>query len=243
MLEKSKEEKIIHNHNIKKDNFSNKIQFHSINNNTKNINNDFTEINKIIISNDINKLLLFLKSGKNPNIYNSSGETPLFLYTKLGNLEAVNVLLNYGADCNIQNNDGNSPLHIAINTNNENLIDLLLENKANPNLINSINCQTPFHLAIINKVNQNILNKLKNNKVDWNIKDKFNKTPFDYALDLRDNNYLLLLNNIFGQKRNKINNNEYSSKAEMNDIYTNQYKSLPINIIGNYYILKDYNSK
>ena len=238
MLDTSNKEKIINNHNVKKDKCNNKIQFSLLNNNKKIINNDFTEINKIIISNDINQLLLFLKSGKNPNIYNSSGETPLFIHVKLGNLEAVNALLNYGADCNIQNNDGNSPLHIAINSNNENLIGILLENKANPNLINKTNLQTPFHLAIINKVNQNILNKLKLNKVDWNIKDKFNKTPFDYAIDLRDNNYLLLLNNIFGRKGHKINN-EYNSKEEMNEININRYKSLPFNIIGNYNDLKN----
>ena len=228
MLEISKEEKLINNHEVKKFNFNNT----SLNNNKNNRNNDFTEIYKIIISNDINKLLLFLKSGKNPNIYNSSGETPLFIYVKLCNLEAVNVLLNYGADCNIQNNEGNSPLHIAINTNNDNLIDILLDNNANPNLINKINFQTPFHLAIIKKVNQNILNKMKDNKADWNIKDKFNKTPFDYALDLKDNNYLLLLNNIFGKKGENINY-EYNSKEEMNDIYTSRYKLLPINIMVN----------
>ena len=82
--------------------------------------------------------------------------------------------------------------------------------------------QTPFHLAIINKVNKNILQKFKKNNVDWNIKDKFNKTPFDYALEFSDNNYLLLLDDIFGQKDNNNdildNSKRYKSLSKYNII-------------------------
>ena len=107
----------------------------------------------------------------------------------------------------------------------EKCINILLDNKANPNIINEVKLQTPFHLAIINKVNKNILRKFKKNNVDWNVKDKFNKTPLDYALDFTDNNYLLLLDDIFGQKDN---NNDISdnSKRTFFEVNSKNYKSL-----------------
>ena len=238
LLETPIEHKIIYNQNNKNNNFN---IFPTFNNDKTNINNyDFTEIYNIIFSNDINQLIFFLKSGKNPNVSNNLGETPLFICVKLDNMKALNILLKYGANINFQNNDGNSPLHIAIDKNKENIINLLLENKADPNLINKTNFQTPFHLAIINKVNQNILNKLKDKEVDWNIKDKFNKTPFDYALELKDNNYLLLLNNIFGEKENNgyLGNVSIDDEMnEMNETYVNNFKSLPTSSLGNYNIL------
>ena len=237
LLETPIEHKIIINQNNKNSNFN---IFSTFDNDKTNINNyDFTEIYNIIFSNDINQLIFFLKSGKNPNVSNNLGETPLFICVKLDNMKALNILLKYGANINFQNNDGNSPLHIAIDKNKENIINLLLENKADPNLINITNFQTPFHLAIINKVNQNILNKLKDKEVDWNIKDKFNKTPFDYALELKDNNYLLLLNNIFGEKENNGYLGNVSIDDEMNETYVNNFKSLPTSSLGNYNILNE----
>ena len=192
-----------------------------------NINNDFSEINQSIISNDIKKLEFLIKSGKNPNICNSYRETPIFTCIYLNNIESLYFLLGNGANINFQNNKGNTPLHISIIKKNENITRILLENKANPNIKNS-NYQTPFHLAIINKLNKNLLIKFKENNVDWNIKDKFNKTPFDYSLELNDNNFLQLLDNIFGN----INNNK-----KTNEINANNYKILLNKIKDNYNVL------
>ncbi len=192
-----------------------------------NINNDFSEINQSIISNDIKKLEFLIKSGKNPNICNSYRETPIFKCIYLNNIESLYFLLGNGANINFQNNKGNTPLHISIIKKNENITRILLENKANPNIKNS-NYQTPFHLAIINKLNKNLLIKFKENNVDWNIKDKFDKTPFDYSLELNDNNFLQLLDNIFGN----INKNK-----KTNEINANNYKILPNKIKDNYNVL------
>jgi ankyrin repeat protein len=190
----------------------------------KDNNNGFEEINQAIISKDLNNLTFLLKSGKNPNSYNDNKETPIFTCIELDSIESLKILLEYGANCNFQKNDGNSPLHIAIIKKNENIINLLLENKANPNLTNKTNYQTPFHLAIIKKLNKNNLIKFKENNADWNIKDKYNKTPFDYSLELNDNNYLLLLDNIFGKIPNDTN---------INEINANNFKTLTKKISDN----------
>ena len=227
LIETSKKQNILNFNKLSplcdKDKISNFSQL----NNNNNINNDLIEINQSIISNNLDKLISLLKSGKNPNISNNLGETPLFTSIELDNINSMNILLEYGANCNIQKKDGNSPLHMAINEKKERIINLLLDKKASPNLINKINFQTPFHLAIINKLNKKILEKFKENNVDWNIKDKYNKTAFDYALELKDNNYLLLLDNIFGSIKNDNNLN-------LNQNNANNFKALPKKIADSY---------
>ena len=213
----------IHNNSL----INKKLNISELNSNNSN-NDDFSEINKSIISKDTKKLELFLKSGKNPNICGLFGETPIFTCINLNNVECLLVLLKYGANINLKNNKGNTPLHRSVTKNNEKIITILLDNKANPNIKNS-NFQTPFHLAIINKLNKNILIKFKENNVEWNIKDKFNKTPFDYAEELNDSNYLLLLDNIFG---NMTKNIKFT-----NEINANSYKVLPNKIMDNYNVL------
>ena len=98
------------------------------------------------------------------------------------NYDAMIILLEFGADCNIQKADGNTPLHLATEKKNDIYISSLLSHGANPNIINKINSQTPLHIGIINRINEFILVKFKEAKGDiYNIKDKFDKTPFDYS--------------------------------------------------------------
>ncbi len=63
---------------------------------------------------------------------------------------------------------------------------------------NKLYSQTPMHLAIINKASEDILLCFKNyNSNFFDIKDKYDKTPFDYAKELNDEKYLDLVKNIF----------------------------------------------
>ena len=213
----------IHNNSL----INKKLNSSELNSNNAN-NDDYSEINKSIISKDTKKLESLLKSGKNPNVCGLFGETPIFTCVDLNNVESLLVLLKYGANINLKNNKGNTPLHRSVTKNNEKIITILLDNKANPNIKNS-NFQTPFHLAIINKLNKNILIKFKENNAEWNIKDKFNKTPFDYAEELNDSNYHLLLDNIFGNMTKNI--------KITNEINANNYKVLPNKIMDNYNVL------
>ena len=168
--------------------------------NSKNV----SDIHNAIISDNLEDLVRLLKFGENPDITNKSGETPLYLCVDIENYDAMIILLEFGADCNIQKNDGNTPLHLATEKKNEIFICALLSHGANPNIINKTNLQTPLHIAIINKINDYILNKFKENNGDiYNIKDKLNKTPFDYSKN--DEKYKNLLISIFTDQ-NKIEN-------------------------------------
>ena len=102
-------------------------------------------------------------------------------------------------------------MHLATKRNKTSFISALLRNNANPNIINKLYSQTSTHLAIINKVDECTLNEFNECKADiYNIKDKYGKTPFDYAKDVGDQNYINLLIKIFG---NNSGNNVKNSKT------------------------------
>ena len=163
--------------------------------------NGWTPIYRSIIANNLNVLSELLKLGANPNLQNSIGETPLYLCVDIDNFEAITILLAANADCNIPKKDGTTPLHLATKKNKEKFIKILLEHGANPNLTNKLYSQTAMHLAIKNKLGKDFLLLFKKNGADFfNIKDKYEKTPYDYANELNDENYLNIVKNIFESK-------------------------------------------
>ena len=165
--------------------------------------NGWTPIYRSIISNNLEALYDLLKMGTNPDIPNNLGETPLYLSVDTNNYDALIILLQYNANCNLAKNNGNTPLHIATKKNLESFISALLRNNADPNIVNKLYSQTAMHLAIINKVEENILIEFNVSKGDiYNFKDKYDKTPFDYAKDSGDQNYINLLKKIFGENSN-----------------------------------------
>ena len=126
--------------------------------------NGWTPIYRSIIANNLNVLSDLLKLGANPNLQNNIGETPLYLCVDIDNYEAINILLKNKADCNIPKKDGTTPLHLATKKKKEKFIKILLEHDANPNVVNKLYSQTPFHLAIKNKLGKDIILKFK--KID-----------------------------------------------------------------------------
>ena len=101
-----------------------------------------------------------------------------------------------------QKKDGTTPLHLATKKKKDKFIKILLENNANPNLANKLYSQTPLHIAIINKSNEDIISCFKKNGAKlFEVKDKYDKTPFDYAKELNDDKYLELIKKIFKKKR------------------------------------------
>ena len=170
--------------------------------------NGWTPIYRSIIANNLEALYELLKLGANPNIPNNLGETPLYLSVDIDNYDALIILLQYKAECNLAKKNGNTPLYLATKKNKTSFISALLRNGANPNIVNKLYSQTPMHLAIINKMDEIVLNEFNNNKADiYNIKDKYDKTPFDYAKDAGDQTYLNLLKKIFADNLNYSNNN------------------------------------
>ena len=212
--DENSDNKVIKDNNLPNLLKSDKIK--NLNNYSDKKNKKISEIHEAIISDDLEKLANLLKLGENPDILYNSGETPLYLSVDIENYDAMVILLEFGADCNIQKEDGDTPLHLATEKKNEIYISNLLSHGANPNIINKINSQTPLHIGIINRVNEFILSKFKENNGDiYNIKDKFNKTPFDYSLN--DEKYKKLLISIFGNN-NDINNIQINPNYINNNI-------------------------
>ena len=147
-----------------------------------------------ILSNDIKSLKKLLLLGSNPNIQNISGETPLYLCVTNNSYDAFLLLLKNNADCNIQNKNGDTPLHAAIQKKENKYIKYLLKSGSNPNCQNLLDGKTPTHLAMENKLDEDILKLFKENNADiFSIKDKYNKTAFDYAKDINDEEYINIM--------------------------------------------------
>ena len=200
--------------------------------------NGWTPIYRSIIANNLIALNELLKLGSDPNIGNNLGETPLYLCVDVDNYDALIILLQYNADTNISKRNGTTPLHLAAKKNMENYISALLRNNANPNLQNKLYSQTPTHLAIINKVNEDMLIIFKEHGADiYGIKDKYDKTPFDYAKELKDEDYVNLLIKIFGE--NKEINDKKTKTFNVNkipeEISKKTDKNLNLNIRNNFH--------
>ena len=171
--------------------------------------NGYTPVYCSILSENIDALNELLAIGANPNIPNFLNETPLYLSVEKNNLDSLIILLKYNADCNIQTKKGNTPLHLAIQKNLDNFIHILLRNKANPNIKNKLYGQTAAHLVIINRLDEDILKLLKECNADiFYIKDKNNKSAFDYAKNNNDEYYIHLLIKIFGNNLS-LSKNKY----------------------------------
>ena len=188
--------------------------------------NGYTPIYLAILSNNIQALKELLSLDANPNIPNNLNETPLFLSVNISNYEAFLILMKYNSDCNIQNIKGDTPLHVATQKKEKKFIEMLLVNNSNPNIQNFTQGQTPTHLAIINKLDEDILKLFKKYKANiFHIKDKLKKTPFDYAKEINDENYLNLVLKIFGYNfftnngLDEVNNN--ISNEELKNIQKN----------------------
>jgi hypothetical protein len=99
----------------------------------------------------------------------------------------------------------------------------ILKNNGNPNIQNKLYQQTATHLALKNKFNEDILKYFRKSKADvFNIKDKYDKTPFDYAKELNDDKYIEIINKIFVE-----NKDEENIKSEIkNDVSYNDNKNL-----------------
>ena len=197
--------------------------------------NGWTPIYQSIMSNNLEALYDLLKLGANPDIPNNLGETPLYLTVDTKNYDALIILLQYNANCNLAKKNGNTPLHLATKKNLDIFMSALLRNNADPNIVNKLYSQTPTHLAIINKVDENTLVEFNMSKADiYNFKDKYDKSPFDYAKESGDQNYINLLKKIFGEDNNILNSSNKQQKAGTEKQSEYNHNETPVNINNEY---------
>ena len=190
--------------------------------------NGWSPIYKAVMSNNKQALNELLKLGADPNIQNNLGETPLYLCIENDNFELFKILLENGGNPDIPKRNGDTPLHLIIKTKmDKKYLKEILKKNANPNIPNKLYEQTATHLALKNKLNEDVLVYFKKNKADiFNIKDKYDKSPFDYAKELNDDKYIEIINKIFLgndeqdiviSEKNNTNNNDIKINNDLSN--------------------------
>ncbi|WP_442603152.1 ankyrin repeat domain-containing protein [Paenibacillus sp. KN14-4R] len=122
------------------------------------------------------------------NTENSEGLTPLGYAAHFGNVDAVQVLLDYGADVNAVSHSkvtyipSNTALHAAIaGERNLDVIKLLLANKAQTDILDS-NGQTCLHTAAFHDDNEDIIRLLLAHGADVTISTEEGVTALSLAI-------------------------------------------------------------
>ena len=95
---------------------------------------DKNDLFKACENNEIIKVNKLLHYGIDINSKTDSGNTALYISTKLKNKLLVEYLIEQGADINYQNNKGMTALHIAALYGFVDIVILLIKNNANTNL-------------------------------------------------------------------------------------------------------------
>lgn len=104
-------------------------------------------IYRCVVCGHFSAVNLLLQHHADPNLPNTSGETPLHQAVESDQYEIAELLLNYKASPNVQREDGDSPLHLAVSRSLEKMVVLLLSYNADPLLKNSLNAMTPLDYA------------------------------------------------------------------------------------------------
>uniref|UniRef100_A0ABD2XE89 Uncharacterized protein n=1 Tax=Trichogramma kaykai TaxID=54128 RepID=A0ABD2XE89_9HYME len=146
---------------------------------------------------------LLLRNGADPNLTNAEGLTPLHIICKRGEDDTgvyrkgdcvtVKMLLELSSEkyqpvqIDARDKLGNTPLHLVLDYGHRRLIELLLKNGADPNSINEHGF-TPLHIISMRKYDEALaklffeINDKMNQKVEVDAKDKFGRTPLQWAV-------------------------------------------------------------
>lgn len=104
-----------------------------------------SDLNKLILENQIDSVKLLLETGINPN-QEINNQLPLIVACLSSDLELVKLLLEKGADINKKSTDGSFPLIVSIWRQEPDLSKFLLEKGANPDM--TYEEKTPLFVAV-----------------------------------------------------------------------------------------------
>ena len=118
----------------------------------------FTALEMAVLNNEKDVIRLLTSAGTDPNVTNSTGNTPL--HTAMCTRSSIyKVLLELGAELDKTNGDGNTPLHLAALEGNKKKVKFLLQKGADRTKRNEAG-HTPLSLAC-ESMNPNIPSKVE----------------------------------------------------------------------------------
>ncbi|MDR3301361.1 MAG: ankyrin repeat domain-containing protein [Spirochaetaceae bacterium] len=124
-----------------------------------------------------------LDNGADPNIKNTSGDTPLIESARIGDIDTLRKLMQHGANVDVQDAKGNTAMHIAIPApDHREALEILLANGGNPN-IRDERGDSPAHIVIALRRPPDVLEVLLLNKADVSIHNIKGETPLFTAVD------------------------------------------------------------
>ena len=151
-----------------------------------------------IQSGDLEKAKSAIEIGANVDAPGEYGAPPIHMAAIRGHGSIVELLHSHGANLNAYNKEGDTPLHLKPQAGKLNAVDALLKAGADPNLLDS-DGGTPLHRAVkrCNAAHTKVL--LEDSRTDPNIRDKADRTPLNYALDLIGSDREAILNLLTGK--------------------------------------------
>ena len=134
------------------------------------------------------------RNGSSVDLRGFSKWSPLHSAAHYGDLEMVQILLDYGADIGALDKNGSSPLHCASHgffDGSRDVVRLLLDQGADPNL-QTQNASTPLHLALQHGKIE-IARLLVERAASVEAQDKYGRTALDFALGEQRDEIIKLL--------------------------------------------------
>ncbi len=166
-----------------------------------------SELFRIIDLEVYNKLEFVLFNGTDPNQRSQNGLTPIIYAAKIGDKQAIEILLNYKADINLYDISGATALHYSARLGSLEISKLLLESQININKQDFLG-KTALMRSLQNNHSEIALEILKY-KPDLLLKNSTGKNSLEVAIEYNQTNFLN-----YSIKTKEINNLETLNKLK-----------------------------